>query len=131
MFVVDFLILNRDRHGANIEILRNSKKKTIRPAPLFDHGLSLLFQCMNEKEIASFDVMEDRLTNTYIGSRSVLDNLKLIPPDALPEICPLKPQHKAILLEGLEDILPQSLLKKIWEMIWKRWCVYEDFCNTR
>ena len=37
-----YLILNRDRHGANIEVLRNSRKKTVRLAPLFDHGLSLL-----------------------------------------------------------------------------------------
>ena len=29
MLVVDFLILNRDRHGANIEVLRNSRKKII------------------------------------------------------------------------------------------------------
>ena len=27
MLVVDYLILNRDRHGANIEVLRNSRKK--------------------------------------------------------------------------------------------------------
>ena len=27
MLVVDFLILNRDRHGANIEVLRNSEEK--------------------------------------------------------------------------------------------------------
>lgn len=26
MLIVDFLILNRDRHGANIEVLRNSRK---------------------------------------------------------------------------------------------------------
>ena len=27
MLVVDFLILNRDRHGANMEVLRNSRKR--------------------------------------------------------------------------------------------------------
>ncbi len=47
MLVVDFVILNRDRHGANIEVLRNSRDKTLRLAPLFDHGLSLLFNCTN------------------------------------------------------------------------------------
>ena len=30
MLAVDYIILNRDRHGANIEVLRNPKKKTIR-----------------------------------------------------------------------------------------------------
>ena len=24
-----------------------------------------------------------------------------------------------------------SYWSKIWEMIWKRWCAYEDFCNSR
>ena len=40
MLVVDYLILNRDRHGANIEVLRDTKRKTLRLAPIFDHGLS-------------------------------------------------------------------------------------------
>jgi len=53
------LILNRDRHGANIEVLRNSRKKTFRMAPLFDHGLSLLCCCMNDCQVDAFDVMED------------------------------------------------------------------------
>ncbi len=48
MLVVDYLILNKDRYGANIEVLRNNKNNTIRSVPLFDHGLSLLFQCTNE-----------------------------------------------------------------------------------
>ena len=43
MLVVDYLILNRDRHGANMEVLRNGKARTVRLAPLFDHGLSLCF----------------------------------------------------------------------------------------
>ena len=30
MLAVDYLILNRDRHGANIEVLRNARKKTLR-----------------------------------------------------------------------------------------------------
>ena len=38
MIAVDFLILNRDRHGANIEVLRNARAHTLRIAPLF-HSL--------------------------------------------------------------------------------------------
>ena len=60
MLIVDYLILNRDRHGANIEVLRNSRKKTIRPAPLFDHGLSLLCSCSDDAAAATFDVMADK-----------------------------------------------------------------------
>ena len=49
MLLIDYLILNRDRHGANIEILQSWAEKTYRPAPLFDHGLSLLFSCHDLK----------------------------------------------------------------------------------
>lgn len=50
MLAVDFLILNRDRHGANIEVLRNARARTLRIAPLFDHGLSLLYSCLSEED---------------------------------------------------------------------------------
>ncbi|MCD8346372.1 MAG: hypothetical protein LUD16_00205 [Lachnospiraceae bacterium] len=131
MFAVDYLILNRDRHGANIEVLRDSRKRTIRLAPLFDHGLSLLFSCLTEEAIAGYDVMEDRLTNTWLGSRSTLDNLKLIPMGQFPKLKCLLPEHKEVLMQGLNDVISQNLRDKIWEMIWKRWCVYEAICDQR
>ncbi len=131
MLVVDFLILNRDRHGANIEVLRNKRKRTIRLAPLFDHGLSLLCRCRSDKEIESYDVMEDKRVQCYVGSFSAQDNLKLIPKDKLPKLNPLRESHKAVLLDGLDGIIPTNLQEKLWQMIWKRWCYYEDFCNTR
>ena len=131
MLVLDFLILNRDRHGANIEILRNKKKKSVRLAPLFDHGLSLLCRCESEKDINGFDVMADQPVQCYIGSRSAQDNLYLIPVEWLPKFNPLHESDKAILMEGLSGIISQSLQDKIWEMIWKRWCYYEDFCHSR
>ena len=46
MIAVDYIILNRDRHGANIEVLRNSRAHSLRIAPLFDHGLSLMYSCI-------------------------------------------------------------------------------------
>ena len=63
MLIVDYLILNRDRHGANIEVLRNSRKKTVRLAPLFDQGLSLLRSCPDATAAAGFDVMADKPCN--------------------------------------------------------------------
>lgn len=63
MLVVDYLILNQDRHGANIEVLRNSRKKTVRLAPLFAHGLSLLRSCPDDAAAAGFDVMADKPCN--------------------------------------------------------------------
>ena len=131
MLVVDFLILNRDRHGANIEVLRNKKKKTVRLAPLFDHGLSLLCRCETEDAIAQFDVMADQQVQCFAGSRSAQENLKLIPADRMPKLNPLKGSDRAILLEGLDGVISDKLQDKIWDMIWKRWCCYEDFCHSR
>lgn len=131
MLVVDFLILNRDRHGANIEVLRNARKKSLRLAPIFDHGLSLLFNCHTEEEINQFDVMKDRAVQCFVGSRSAQQNLMLIPKDEIPALNPLQYTHKAYLLEGLDGIIPQSLQNKIWDMIWQRWKYYENLCNQR
>jgi hypothetical protein len=131
MLVVDFLILNRDRHGANIEVLRNSRKKTVRLAPLFDHGLSLLLNFTGKKEIQGYDVMEDKLTNNYIGSQSTWDNLRLIPASKMPKLNPLREGDRDALMEGLDEVISRDLQDKIWTMIWKRWCAYEDFCHSR
>lgn len=130
MLVVDFLILNRDRHGANIEVLRNRHNKSLRFAPLFDHGLSLLCRCHSEQTVCAFDVMADLPTNSYIGSHSAQENLNLIPREKLPKFTPLDQEGKAILLSGLEDIISRPLQEKIWEMIWRRWCFYENFCHS-
>ena len=131
MLIVDYLILNRDRHGANIEILRNRQKKTVRPAPLFDHGLSLLFQCADEESVLAFDVMADRKVNNFIGSRSTWENLRLIPAEKMPQLNLLKESDKALLLNGLDGIISHALQEKIWEMIWKRWCHFEQIRNKK
>lgn len=132
MLVVDFLILNRDRHGANIEVLRNKKEKTIRLAPLFDHGLSLLFSIKSDySELSDLDVLEDKRVQCYLGSGSTLENLKLIPKDKLPNFkIPEKKEFDKI-FEDTDKILPNELLCKISEMIWRRLKFYEDFRNKK
>ena len=129
MLVVDYLILNRDRHGANMEVLRNQRKKTIRLAPLFDHGLSLLSRCESTEAMLREDVMADKPVQCFVGSRSSWENLRLIPRDRRPPLHPLTENDRAILLEGLSEALDQQWLDRIWEMIWKRWQAYEDLCN--
>lgn len=131
MLVVDFLILNRDRHGANIEVLRNSKKKTLRIAPLFDHGISLLSRCRTDEEIANYDIMEDKPVQCYVGSRSAKENLELIPKDKLPKLNKLKITDRTIVMKGLDGVISEALQNKIWDMIYSRWCYYEDFCNKK
>lgn len=129
MLVIDFLILNRDRHGANIEVLRNSGKKTLRLAPLFDHGLSLLFNCLDAEALEKVQVLEDKPVQCFVGSRSAWDNLKLIPSEQMPKLSPLSETDRDRLFDGLEEVLQQVWRDKIWEMLRKRWKRYEDFCN--
>lgn len=129
MLVVDYLILNRDRHGANMEVLRNQRKKTIRLAPLFDHGLSLLSRCESTEAMLREDVMADKPVQCFVGSRSSWENLRLIPRNQRPPLNPLAENDRSILLEGLSEALDQQWLDRIWEMIWKRWQAYEDLCN--
>ncbi len=129
MLVVDFLILNRDRHGANMEILRNSRRKTIRLAPLFDHGLSLLSRCESTEVMLREDLMADKPVQCFVGSRSAWDNLKLIPPDRRPLFNPLTDKDRDVLLDGLTGAMEQQWLDRIWEMIWKRWQAYENLCD--
>ena len=129
MLVVDFLILNRDRHGANIEVLRNSKERTIRLAPLFDHGISLMFNCNNDNDILSFDNMEDKPVQCFVGSHSSKENLSLIPKGSLPRLHPLRESSREILFVDLENVLTHVHIEKIWDMLQRRWKFYEDFCN--
>ena len=56
---------------------------------------------------------------------------RLIPREKMPQLHPLQEKHKAILLEGLDGIIPRYLQEKIWNMIWKRWLYYENFCNQK
>lgn len=125
MIVVDYLILNRDRHGANIEVLRNSKKQTLRIAPLFDHGLSLLYSCLTDEQVESFDIMEDKRCQNFIGGYSCNDNLSLV--DNMSSVFQnkLTEGDKDILFDGLHGILSDKLMDKIWDMIFARYRRYE------
>ncbi len=129
MIAVDFIILNRDRHGANIEVLRNSRLHTIKLAPLFDHGLSLLYSCRNDSEADAYDVTEDKRCQNFIGGQSCFDNLSLIGDvDDRRSIFKgsLKETDKTYIFDGLEDILSSTFIDKIWEMIYTRYCTYEN-----
>lgn len=129
MLAFDYIILNRDRHGANIEVLRDKNKKKIRLAPIFDNGLSLLFNCTDEATLAKADVMEDKRVNNFIGTSSTWENLKLIPADKRPAWKPLNASAQDMLMDGLEGALPEAWREKIWQMIWRRWQAYARFCD--
>lgn len=126
MLVFDFLILNRDRHGANIEILRNRNNKEYRMAPLFDHGLSLLFNCDDDNLLSETNVMEDKRVQCFVGSSSAKNNLGLIPLNKQPKLNPITPESKNYLLDGLDGIISKLRQERIWDMIYQRWQYYES-----
>lgn len=128
MLAVDYLICNRDRHGANIEVLTD-QKGDVRLTPLFDHGLSFLFDCKNEQAAAGFQVLDDWPVQCFVGSRSAEKNLYLIPKNDLPRFRPVEKRDRDGLFEDLGEILPKIYFEKIWEMIEKRWRHYENFCE--
>ena len=130
MLMIDFLMLNRDRHGANMEVLRNRTQKTILPAPLFDHGLSLYFSAHEEKQLLHADPLSDKRIQCFVGSHSAADNLRLIPKKhRRPSGC-LTEGSRTYLFDDLEDVFPRPWRDAVWEMIWKRWNIYEDFCDS-
>lgn len=129
MMVVDYLILNRDRHSANFEILKNTKTGKIYPAPLFDHGVSLLCRSFTHDDLEKYNVAEDKRCQTILGTYSTFDNLSKIQNKKNVFDNRLRKEHKNILLKDLDGILPGQHLDKIWEMIWTRWSNYENLCN--
>jgi len=116
MFVFDYLIINRDRHGANLEILKNSKKEL---SPLFDNGLSFLCSYTDSVGVSDFDALLDRPVNNFIGERSLERNLSYI--DFALHFNRLEDNHKTLLFNGLDDILDQVYYDKIWEILTLRW----------
>lgn len=125
MLLVDYLILNRDRHGANIEVLINRYRKTVRLAPLFDHGVSFYCRSPDDAALEKEDPMADKPVQCFVGSRSAWDNLHLIPQDQFPRVCPLKETDRSALFDGLDAAISKYRLDRTWEMIWRRWQAYE------
>ncbi len=132
MFCIDYLIANRDRHGSNLEVLRNNEEDSVRMAPLFDQGVSLLFSTYgDEKLLEDVDVMRDFPVNNYIGARSLEYNLSLIPKGYDLQIYALKKEDRAYIFRGIKNILSERHMNKIWEMLWKRWCYFEQIRNKK
>jgi hypothetical protein len=124
--LVDYLIANRDRHGANIEVLRG-RDGSLRLAPLFDNGVSLVFSCYGDAEAAkAFEPLKDVRANNFIGTRSLEENLRFVSPNI--KLGELLESDKATLLAGLEDSLSPVHLDAIWNIVWQRW---QHWLDTR
>lgn len=131
MFLVDYLILNRDRHGANIEVLKASDG-SVRLAPLFDHGLSMLYDQKDPSKLTKKDLLEDKKVMDFIGTGYTFENLSLLPKEQLMELPEDREAIIASLFEGIDDnILPKIYIGKLSEMISERWKLYEVFRNSK
>ncbi len=131
MLVVDFLISNRDRHGANIEVLRDRKSKSLRLAPLFDQGLSFVCRCHSKEELKDFDVMKDQKVQAFIGGNSTFENIKLIPKRYLKTLSDISDPDINDITSGLEGIMEEDYINKIREMLQRRWKYLDDIRNQR
>ena len=100
-------------------------------APLFDHGLSLMFRAHSDEQVAAFDVMADLPVQSFFGSHSAWDNLSLVPAAELPVLRSLREEDYIALFEGLDEATTPLWRQKAWEMIWERWCAYEAFRSER
>lgn len=130
IILVDYLIMNRDRHGANCEILK-SKTGQYRVAPLFDHGISLMFSCHTKDELEEFDILKDYAAQTILETKSTKDNLNVVSKEFYCKINKLKKSDKEYILKDLEEITSKEFVDKIWEMIWARWCYCENLFSKR
>lgn len=119
MILADFLTLQRDRHGGNIELLEKNGKYTL--SPLFDNGLGLLapYPSASGMDISNFDVLADYPVNNYIGSRSLYQNLSYIKQPI--RVNKLLREHKNSIFYGLQEVLPKSYIDKIWELLTYRY----------
>ena len=124
IMLVDYLIANRDRHGANIEVLQ-SQDGSLHLAPVFDSGLSFVFSCYcDEQRVKEFDPLQDVNANNFLGTRSLEENLHRFVGGNL-DVTGLSESDKSILFNGLESVLSRVHIEKMWEILQKRWEVYE------
>lgn len=119
MILADFLILQRDRHGGNIELLEKNNQYIL--APLFDNGLGLLapYPSKSGLTIANFDVLADYPVNNYIGTRSLYQNLSYINQPI--RVNKLTKIAKRTIFYGMNNLLPKEYIDKIWELLTYRY----------
>ena len=116
MFIFDYLIINRDRHGANLEVLKNSENRL---SPLFDNGLSFACSCVQVGDLETFDIMADRPVNSFIGEKRLARNLALI--DRKLQFNELRASTRDILFKDLTGVLHERYYDVIWDIILRRW----------
>ena len=120
----DKLAPRKQRHTAK-RVFRRLQKE----AKGFDcsYRLVAMYVSLNMTDAAAqkFNVLEDKKCQNFIGTISCSDNLKLIKKPENVFTGKLTEQDKAYLFDGLQGILPQVFMDRIWDMIYERYKIYE------
>lgn len=129
MFIVDYLVLNRDRHGANVEMLYCGDRQRI--APLFDHGLSLLAMTEDSSDkIAAFDHTKIDRANNFVGFISLLQNVLSIPKSEWPSLHPLTLASYEYAVLELETVVSTDYRNAVKQILEERWDELEHIRNS-
>ena len=120
IFLTDYIICNRERNGSGLEVIKRKGSMDVRLAPIGDHGCSMLFQCREDRVAKKLDVLRDTTLQSFLGGRSLLENLQLVPEGRRRSLPLLQEAQKEELFAGMEDILSSVFRVKIWEMLQKR-----------
>lgn len=121
--LLDFLIINRDRHSANIEfLLDNDNVSVVSP---FDNGFSLLAPYTNDIEgIRKFDTMRDVKVNTcLVSDRSLYSGITQIRDTDITLNKITKRDLYSIFDSDLLRYLPGNIeyAEKIVDILWRRY----------
>lgn len=122
--IVDFLIINRDRHGANIEILKHPNG-VCELAPMYDHGFSLVSPLQNDIErVEHFDSMADVLVNNFTGSHSLYSDLNLL--TAPIKVNSITEDTVTKIVSKYATFISTTHTLKIIEILWSRYKYLEE-----
>ncbi len=117
MFVFDYIIMNKDRHGKNIEVFLDTGKQT----PLFDNSFSLFNTYEDSKLSNTLEYDDNMRVNNFVGYQNLKDNLGLI--DCEIEMRELKKEDQDYIFKDLEEVLSRTRRDIIWNNVYNR---YED-----
>lgn len=118
VILFDYLIMNVDRHGKNIELLVSDNE--VVPAPIFDSGRCLTYAMGNRIEnILKYNYKESGQGNNFIGSINLERNLSNI---SRPYVLNRPDKNmKTSVFYGLGNVINKQHRELIWDAVLYRY----------